>query len=133
MIAVVQFSGQNFPTLFALTHSSDGEKLLTMDNVEWVQVISDGGYVIDRTDVFSNFAPMRPEVKASAAPPVTPPGWSNPSQIPACVREMLAGNKICAIKEYRQATHSSLLEAKKAVENYWYAVTGADYGSPRPY
>jgi ribosomal protein L7/L12 len=118
MWAIVKFSDQNRPVMFDLDNSGFSERLLTMDNVVWIQVITSSGHVHvaegTKLAVSEFVAPMRPKVKEEVRTVYKLPNAEELPSVMACIRNY---QKVRAIKAYREAVEGcGLLTAKNEVE-----------------
>jgi hypothetical protein len=131
MYGIVKFKDQRDVQVFGLGNSSYGSQLLTMDNVEWVQVLTPSGYLcapnLSRDDVsHENIAPMVPPFKAADVRLPKATLFTN-------VKEAIDnGQKITAIKHYRQncrdlGLECMLIDAKRAVDAVYADTIGDNY------
>jgi hypothetical protein len=68
MFVLIKFADQATPVLFAVSNTWHVDRMLTMDGVEWGQLISPNGWAIRPDGAEGSFAPLRSQRPVPCVP-----------------------------------------------------------------
>ena len=117
--ALVKFLKDTMPVVFGIGNTEYGKNLATMENVEWVQVITPMGYVCryDNGAAYpDNIAPIPGKIEVPHVCEKIFTGNVTPEKLAKIVSYLRQGKKIQALKVYREVTGLGLKESKEFVD-----------------